>query len=77
MPSGEGTISAGENGRVICQGCGGHLGPTAPFARWGIGRRSNLGAKAVEKNLGSNIGVLPKTAMKLVPGLETAGLALV
>jgi len=50
---GEGTIPAGNGGRVICQGCGGHLGPIAPFARWRIGGQSNLGAKAVEQNPGS------------------------
>jgi hypothetical protein len=31
--NGEGQIPAGNDGRVICPGCGGHLGPLAPFAR--------------------------------------------
>lgn len=29
---GEGKISAGNDGQVICQACGGHLGPITPFA---------------------------------------------
>jgi hypothetical protein len=28
---GEGQIPAGNGGRVICQACGGHLGPILPF----------------------------------------------
>src|ERR1700736_2036761 len=28
---GEGQIPAGNGGRVICQACGGHLGPVSPF----------------------------------------------
>jgi hypothetical protein len=28
---GEGQIPAGNGGRVICQACGGHLGPISPF----------------------------------------------
>jgi hypothetical protein len=30
---GEGQISAGNSGRVICQACGGHLGSISPFIR--------------------------------------------
>jgi hypothetical protein len=30
---GEGQIPAGNGGRVICQACGGHLGPISPFVR--------------------------------------------